>query len=92
MRNQASSLDQSGANESHVIKPATLKYVAPQHISNEKGQPLTFHNKDDPNSPKLERKSSIGSEGSCFSKPNMSNERLQHTIGDQKVQVNFIIN
>jgi hypothetical protein len=71
MRNQAASLDQSGS-DIHVIKPATLKYVAPSHITSEKGQPLTFHSKDDAGSPKLERKSSIGSEGSSFRKPNMS--------------------
>ena len=61
---QPSSPGGSGTNQ--VFKPQSLKYVKPAGI---KSDPLTFQQKNEP-VPDLERKSSIGSEGSCFSKPN----------------------
>jgi hypothetical protein len=49
--------------EPSVIKPNTLKYIAPSYIQKEIGSSNT------PNSPKMERKGSFGSHSSVFSKP-----------------------
>jgi hypothetical protein len=51
-----------------VLKPSTLKYVAPSHFLKEAGNPT---------SPKLEKHSSIGQGGTIFSKPNLSHSKSQ---------------
>ena len=57
--------------EPNLVRPSTLKYVAPKHVSTEKygGQSKEG---SAPMSPLIDRKNSIGSEGSCFSKPALS--------------------
>lgn len=71
-------------SNSNIVKPQSIKYVTPSGV---KSEPLTFANKNEP-VPDLERKSSIGSEGSCFHKPGQRNMGL----GQDRVQVNVFFN
>lgn len=60
-----------------VIKPSTLKYVAPSHVLKEAGNPM---------SPKIEKHSSIGQSGTVFSKPTLTHSK---SLGGNTIINNF---
>ena len=63
-----------------VIKPSTLKYVAPSHFLKEAGNPT---------SPKFEKHSSIGQGGTIFSKPSITQSK---SLGGNTIINNYYFN